>query len=96
MSTLLWIFILRVFIVLYESCDTPTFAEGQVTARGGATKDKVFHIECENHQMGRESEKFCYCSYFLCNGAGAGQLGGPGLPLLLLLAGATRGRGRGS
>ena len=73
---------------------TSAFAEGLVTARGCATKDKVFHIECENHQMGRQSEKFCYCSYFLCNGAGAGQLG-PRLGLLLVLAGAALGRGRG-
>ena len=40
-----------------------------MTARGCATKDSVFHIECENHVMGAGSEKFCYCSYFLCNGS---------------------------
>ena len=41
-----------------------------MTARRCSTKDKIFHIECENHVMGRNSERFCYCSYFLCNGAG--------------------------
>ena len=45
------------------------FAEGVVTARGCSTKDKLYHVECENHVMGRTSEKFCYCSYFLCNGS---------------------------
>jgi hypothetical protein len=55
-----------------------------VTARGCATKDKVFHIECENHVMGRESEKFCYCSYFLCNGTALRRPDGPLLLLLLL------------
>ena len=38
-------------------------------ARGCSTKQKIFHIECENHVMGRYSEKFCYCSYTLCNAA---------------------------
>ena len=44
-----------------------------MTGRGCSTKDKIFHIECENHVMGRQSEKFCYCSYFLCNAAGGGR-----------------------
>ena len=43
------------------------FLGGIVTGRGCSTKDKIFHIECENHVMGAKSEKFCYCSYFLCN-----------------------------
>merc|ERR1719219_3054147 len=58
---------------------------GQVTARGCATKDKVFHIECENHVMGRDSEKFCYCSYYLCNGSGATPGKSGGLAMLLAL-----------
>ena len=44
-------------------------SEGLVTARGCSTKDKIFHVECENHVMGTKSEKFCYCSYPLCNQA---------------------------
>ena len=51
------------------------FSGGAVTARGCSTKDKIFHIECENHVMGRTSEKFCYCSYFLCNGGSSDGLG---------------------
>ena len=43
--------------------------DGLVTARGCSTKDKKYHIECENHVMGTSSEKFCYCSYWLCNAA---------------------------
>ena len=27
----------------------------------------MFHVECENHVSGVKSEKFCYCSYHLCN-----------------------------
>ena len=40
-----------------------------MTARGCSTKDKILHIECENHVMGKTSEKFCYCRTFLCNNA---------------------------
>ena len=45
-------------------------SEGEVTGRGCSTKDKIFHIECENHVMGRTSrttESFCYCSFAFCN-----------------------------
>ena len=51
-------------------------SDGAVTARGCSTKDKIFHIECENHVMGRTirtTESFCYCSYSLCN-SGSGKL----------------------
>ena len=60
-----------------------------MTARGCATKDKVFHIECENHVMGRESEKFCYCSYFLCN-TGTGESPSWLLLPILVLGGLSR------
>merc|ERR1712083_646589 len=43
------------------------------------------HIECENHVMGRDSEKFCYCSYYLCNGSGATPGKSGGLAMLLAL-----------
>merc|ERR1719361_3258906 len=49
------------------------------------TKYKVFHIECENHVMGRDSEKFCYCSYYLCNGSRATPGKSGGLAMLLAL-----------
>merc|ERR1719431_1965099 len=52
----------------FRTCFTKYDQRGVVTARGCSTKDKIFHVECENHVMGRSSEKFCYCSYFLCNG----------------------------
>jgi hypothetical protein len=75
-------------------------SEGEVTGRGCSTKDKIFHIECENHVMGRQSEKFCYCSYFLCNPGVRPTLARPllwgSLLLLLLLVNApvrrTQGR----
>ena len=43
-----------------------------MTARGCSTKDRILHIECENHVMGKTSEKFCYCRTFLCNRAAGG------------------------
>ena len=43
------------------------FTEGQVLRRGCSTKMPMFHVECENHISGTRSEKFCYCSYDLCN-----------------------------
>ena len=60
-------------------------SEGLVTARGCATKDAVFHIECENHVMGRHSEKFCYCRQYLCNPAPSQTR----RPLALILAALT-------
>merc|ERR1719158_539123 len=70
----------------FRTCFTKYNMRGQVTARGCATKDKVFHIECENHVMGANSEKFCYCSYYLCNGSRAspGKSGSLALFLALL------------
>ena len=41
---------------------------GEVVARGCATKDPVYYVECENHQSKWRSEEFCYCSYNFCNG----------------------------
>merc|ERR1719419_1344993 len=51
----------------FRTCFTKFDMDGLITARGCSTKDRIFHTECENHVMGRSSEKFCYCSYFLCN-----------------------------
>ena len=50
--------------------------DGEVIGRGCSTKDKIFHVECENHVMGktdRTSENFCYCSFSLCNKASSGN-----------------------
>ena len=40
---------------------------GSVTGRGCSTKQRIFSTECENHVMGGKGERFCYCSYGLCN-----------------------------
>ena len=42
-------------------------SEGGIARRGCSTKMPMFHVECENHVSGIKSEKFCYCSYQLCN-----------------------------
>ena len=57
-------------------------ADGAIARRGCSTKMPMFHVECENHVSGVRNEKFCYCSFQLCNGAGAGR---PALSALLLL-----------
>merc|ERR1712013_517514 len=51
----------------FLTCFTKYDQRGLVTARGCSTKDRILHIECENHVMGKTSEKFCYCRTFLCN-----------------------------
>ena len=43
------------------------FPEGAIVRRGCSTKMPMFHVECENHVSGTRNEKFCYCSYELCN-----------------------------
>ena len=40
-----------------------------MTGRGCSTKNQIFSTLCENHVMGGSEERFCYCSYFLCNTA---------------------------
>ena len=57
-------------------------SDGGIVRRGCSTKkydiaannkghhpffSPMFHVECENHVSGVKSEKFCYCSYHLCN-----------------------------
>merc|ERR1719483_1468017 len=53
----------------FVTCFTKYDQRGLVTARGCSTKDRILHIECENHVMGKTLEKFCYCRIFLCNSA---------------------------
>ena len=43
--------------------------EGGITGRGCSTKDKVYYKECETNTYGEGTEKFCYCNFYLCNGA---------------------------
>jgi len=55
----------------YRTCFIKYDSTGKVTGRGCATKDKIFRTECENHAMAGKQERFCYCSYYLCNGSDA-------------------------
>ena len=41
--------------------------DGEPVARGCASKEKMFHEQCEVHEMDEISEKFCYCSFNWCN-----------------------------
>jgi hypothetical protein len=45
------------------------FAVGEVSGRGCASKEKLYYVQCENHEMDGLVEKFCYCSFNLCNTA---------------------------
>ena len=42
---------------------------GEVSGRGCASKEKLYYVQCENHEMDGLVEKFCYCSFNLCNTA---------------------------
>ncbi len=44
-------------------------AVGEVLGRGCASKEKLYYVQCENHEMDGIVEKFCYCSFNLCNTA---------------------------
>ena len=48
-------------------CVLLNISEGGIARRGCSTKRPMFHFECENHVSGIKSERFCYCSYKLCN-----------------------------
>ena len=43
------------------------FLVGEVTARGCASREKLYYVHCENHEMDGIVEKVCYCSFNLCN-----------------------------
>ena len=66
--------------------DTRLVPEGQVTGRGCSTKDKVFYKECETHSYGDVTERMCFCSFFLCNGAHANSASAPNAALLAAMA----------
>ena len=55
-----------------------------MTGRGCSTKQRIFTMECENHVMGGKGERFCYCSYGLCNKGGRVMSEG-GIVLLAIL-----------
>jgi len=51
----------------YRTCFVQYDKDGGIVRRGCSTKMPMFHVECENHVSGVKSERFCYCSYHLCN-----------------------------
>ncbi|XP_023328395.1 uncharacterized protein LOC111701369 [Eurytemora carolleeae] len=53
----------------YRTCFIRYGERGDVTGRGCSTKDKVYYKECETNSYGAGTEKFCYCNFYLCNGA---------------------------
>merc|ERR1719266_1890232 len=42
---------------------------GEVAGRGCSTKEKMYYVHCEAHEMEELEEKFCYCSFNYCNTA---------------------------
>ena len=42
---------------------------GQLAGRGCSSKEKLYREHCEVHEMDGLIEKFCYCSFNLCNSA---------------------------
>ena len=44
-------------------------AVGQLAGRGCSSKEKLYREHCEVHEMDGLIEKFCYCSFNLCNTA---------------------------
>ena len=61
-------------------------AEGGIARRGCSTKMPMFHVECENHVSGVKSEKFCYCSYQLCNNQERIEVNSVLIPLIIILS----------
>ena len=49
--------------------NTVVISVGEPVARGCASKEKLYHEACEVHEMDEVTEKFCYCSFNLCNTA---------------------------
>ena len=60
-----------------------------MTGRGCSTKDKVFYKECETHSYGDNTERMCFCSFFLCNGAPANSASAPNAALLAAMVAAA-------
>ena len=46
---------------------------GLVAGRGCSTKEKMYYVHCEAHEMDELEEKFCYCSFNYCNTATASK-----------------------
>merc|ERR1711973_16659 len=52
-----------------RTCYTKYDMFGEPVSRGCASKEKMFHEQCEVHEMDDIVEKFCYCSFNWCNSA---------------------------
>merc|ERR1719369_1321138 len=50
-----------------QTCFTKYDDKNEIMLRGCSSKPKVFYTECETYRSGTMSEKFCFCSYDLCN-----------------------------
>ena len=46
----------------------------------------MFYKECETHSYGDATERMCFCSFFLCNGAHANSASAPNAALLAAMA----------
>merc|ERR1719411_1518588 len=68
----------------FQTCFTKYDDKHQVVLRGCSSKRKMFHIECESHLSGTRNEKFCYCSYDLCNSTI--KYTGPVMSLVIVLS----------
>merc|ERR1719348_2282901 len=51
----------------YRTCYTKFDPLGQMAGRGCSSKEKLYREHCEVHEMDGLIEKFCYCSFNLCN-----------------------------
>merc|ERR1719389_913662 len=53
----------------FRTCYTKYDPLGQLAGRGCSSKEKLYREHCEVHEMDGLIEKFCYCSFNLCNTA---------------------------
>jgi len=53
----------------FRTCYTKYDPLGEVAGRGCSTKEKMYYVHCEAHEMEELEEKFCYCSFNYCNTA---------------------------
>lgn len=69
----------------FRTCYTKYDPMGLVAGRGCSTKEKMYYVHCEAHEMDELEEKFCYCSFNYCNTATASKKVSWNLLLLSLL-----------
>eukprot|EP00090_Calanus_glacialis_P005440 TRINITY_DN14209_c0_g1_i2.p1 TRINITY_DN14209_c0_g1~~TRINITY_DN14209_c0_g1_i2.p1 ORF type:complete len:121 (+),score=12.50 TRINITY_DN14209_c0_g1_i2:266-628(+) len=66
----------------FRTCYTKYDPLGQLAGRGCSSKEKLYREHCEVHEMDGLVEKFCYCSFNLCNRSFVNK----GTPISLLLS----------